>query len=131
MKIPPLLVSFKLLDLQGNAKFSTIHCGDGYLQRLLERLRDIGLTTLNRFKLPGSSLRSHTIDFAQTSEPDGFVSLNAQLRDSEAWQCSISSNEYGRLHGILIEETFYIVWIDPCHLLYCADRDWCGAHRRG
>lgn len=126
---PQLLVSFKLLDLHGNAKFSAAHCADGYLAKLLERLRDLGHTTLTAFKTPGNSLRSHVIEFTDTSEPNGFVSLNSQLRDSEAWQCQISSNEHGRLHGILIEETYYIVWIDPCHLLY-SQKGWCGTHTR-
>ena len=124
---PQLLVSFKLLDLHGNTKFSAAHCADGYLSKLLERLRDLSHTTLTAFKTPGNSLRSHNIDFADTSEPNGFASLNSQLRDSDAWQCQISSNEHGRLHGILIEETFYIVWIDPCHLLY-SEAGWCAAH---
>jgi hypothetical protein len=127
---PLLVISFKLLDLHGNAKFSTIHCEGGYLEKLLERLIALNQSPLNLFKTGRNALRSHLIDFSETTEPNGFTSLNAQLRDSEAWQCQISSNEHGRLHGILIEEIFYIVWVDPCHLLYSKKEDWCKSHRR-
>jgi hypothetical protein len=124
---PSLLLSFKLLDLFGNRKFSPVHCKEGYLQKLLERLRDLGMTSLKSFRAGGDALRSHQILFERTSEPDGFVSLNSQLRDSEAWQCQISVNQHGRLHGILIDEVFYVIWIDPCHLLYSSDA-WCDSH---
>jgi len=36
------------------------------------------------------------------------------------YQFSLSSNEHGRVHGFLIDEVFYIVWLDPDHQLYPA-----------
>ncbi len=36
------------------------------------------------------------------------------------YQFSLSSNEHGRVHGFFIDEVFYIVWLDPDHLLYPA-----------
>lgn len=126
---PFILLSFKLLDLHGNPKFSTDHCADTYLAKLLNRLRDLNQTPLKEFRRPGNSLRSHIIRFAETSEKVGFASLNEQLRDTEPWQFQISSNEHGRIHGILLAQTFYVVWIDPCHLLYSGE-DWCSSHPR-
>jgi hypothetical protein len=38
--------------------------------------------------------------------------------DEDAWQFSISANEYGRVHGFLYLGVFYIVWLDPEHRLY-------------
>jgi len=46
------------------------------------------------------------------------ASLNQQLRDSEPWQFEITKTAHGRVHGLLIDDTFYVVWIDPQHLLY-------------
>ena len=28
------------------------------------------------------------------------------------------ANQHGRVHGILIDEVFYVVWLDPEHRLY-------------
>lgn len=122
-----ILLSFQLLDLHGNPKFSTDHCADTYLGKLLGRLRDLNQTPLKEFRRPGNSLRSHLIRFSETSESEGFTSLNDQLRGIEPWQFQISSNEHGRVHGILLNGTFYVVWIDPCHLLY-SEKDWCNSH---
>ncbi|QXE21583.1 hypothetical protein B6N60_00260 [Richelia sinica FACHB-800] len=36
----------------------------------------------------------------------------------QPYQFQLSSNEYGRVHGFFIENVFYIVWLDPDHLLY-------------
>jgi hypothetical protein len=64
------------------------------------------------------ALRCHRVAWDETSEPNGFTSLNLQLRDLPAWQFEISVNEHGRVHGFFIDRTFYLVWIDPEHLLY-------------
>ena len=60
------------------------------------------------------------LDWNTTSEPNGFASLNQQLRGLEAWQFQITRNQHGRVRGFLLEDTFFIVWIDPDHHLYPA-----------
>lgn len=118
-----LRFSFKHLDLTGNAKFSLTRCRDGYLKTLLERLRDLSRLTAKEFRTSRSSaLRSHPIDFSETTEPQGFHTLNEQLRSEQAWQFQLTANEYGRVHGILLLDTFYVVWIDPDHELYSSQR---------
>lgn len=113
-----LRFSFKHLDLN-HPKFCTSRCRTGYLDRLLTRLRDVSTIRVQEFRTNRSpSLRAHQINFSETTEPAGFTSLNSQLRDEEAWQFEITRNEHGRLHGLLIIETFYVVWIDPDHKLY-------------
>lgn len=113
-----LRFSFKHLDLN-NPKFCTSRCKPGYVERLLTRLRDISSFKVQEFRTNRSpSLKAHPIDFSETSETDGFSSLNSQLRYEEAWQFEITRNEHGRVHGLLIIETFYVVWIDPDHQLY-------------
>ena len=117
----PLLFSFKLLDLTSNEKFCLEKCGDGYLEKFLVRFRDMSTVTVRQFRTNRSSaLRAHPIEWPTTSEPNGFSRLNAQLRGEEAWQFEITANEHGRVHGLLIDDTFFLVWIDPDHLLYPA-----------
>jgi hypothetical protein len=66
-----------------------------------------------------SALRCHPIKWEDTSE-NGFGLLNEEQLVDTPYQFSISANKHGRVHGFLIDEVFYIVWLDPGHLLYPA-----------
>lgn len=113
--------SFKYLDLVSNQKFGIHQCAEGYLAKLLERLKDLSSLSEMEFRASrSSSLRAHQIDWERTSEPNGFLSLNEQLRALRAWQFEITSNAHGRVHGFLLEDTFFVVWVDPAHQLYPA-----------
>ena len=114
-----IIFSFKYLDLLGNPKFSIAGCGESYLAKLLLRLKDLSRITYNEFvSSQSSALRSHKIYWPKTTEPNGFTCLNAELRQQQAFQFEISANEHGRVHGFLVSNIFYIVWLDPHHNLY-------------
>ncbi|QKQ77934.1 hypothetical protein FBB35_25410 [Nostoc sp. TCL240-02] len=63
--------------------------------------------------------RCHPIKWEDTREKAFGLPNEEQLVDIP-YQFSISSNEHGRVHGFFIDEIFYIVWLDPDHLLYPA-----------
>ena len=114
-----LKFSFKYLDLHGNPKFSLSHCEGDYLDKLLCRLRDISGLPIEDFRWKRrDSVRSHPISWAETTEPEGFKHLNPQLREEEAWQFQITKDIHGRIHGLLLEDIFFVIWIDPRHKLY-------------
>jgi hypothetical protein len=111
--------SFKHLDLASNEKFGVHLCANGYLPKLLERLRDLcGYKTAELKASKSSSLRVHPIDWRDTSEPNGFDCLNQQLRQIPAWQFEITANAHGRVHGFFLDDIFFVVWVDPNHQLY-------------
>lgn len=64
------------------------------------------------------SLRAHTINWKETSQPRGFAHLHEQLQAEQPWQFEVSANEHGRVHGFFIENIFFLVWLDPQHNLY-------------
>jgi hypothetical protein len=115
-----LKFSFKFLDYSSNQKFCFDHCKQGYPRALLTKLKELSRftwTELTQGQFP--ALRIHPIDFAETTEPDGFVGLNEQLKGERPWQFSLTANEHGRVHGfVLDEQVFYPYWIDPAHKLY-------------
>lgn len=114
----PLRFSFKHVTFD-NPKFGPQRCRQGYIEQFLLRLRDISTMTVGEFRTNKSkALRVHRHDFAGTTEPSGFTTLNEQLRAKEAWQFQLTSNEHGRVHGMLVNDTFYVIWIDPDHELY-------------
>lgn len=59
------------------------------------------------------SLRIHKIDWSKSAFPDGFTCLNEQLQQHTAFQYEVQSR--CRVYGFLIENIFYIVWVDPEH----------------
>lgn len=118
-KIPVDLVRFSFRHLTFNDKFQLPQANQGrYLQIFLERLRDISSMKVAEIKASGKGLRCHSIDWRGTTEPGGYAHLSQQLQDCEPRQFSLTANEYGRVHGILIDNVFYVVWIDPSHALY-------------
>jgi hypothetical protein len=109
--------SFKYLDAN-HAKFAYRGQSINYWTTLLDRLKALSeLTALELIRNRSQALRCHPIDWATTSEPGFGIPAEAQLVQIP-YQFSLSSNEHGRIHGFFIEETFYIVWLDPHHLLY-------------
>lgn len=111
--------SFKYYDASHD-KFSCNGKDGLYWQTLVNRLRDIsGLTALQLRQGGNKTLRCHPIDWSKTSENSFGLKDEEQLVDIP-YQFSLSSNEHGRVHGFIIDEVFYIVWLDPNHLLYPA-----------
>ncbi|MEM6751460.1 MAG: hypothetical protein AAF630_00500 [Cyanobacteria bacterium P01_C01_bin.38] len=118
--LPPLQgVSFSFKYFQPLHEEFNISQQDGkYLNALLLRLKD--LCSLSSFDLKAnrsSSLRCHPIDWKDTSQ-DSFGIIGEEQIVDQAYQFSLSANQYGRVHGFFIQEVFYIVWLDPNHKLY-------------
>ena len=118
-----LSFSFKYLqaahekfNLDGLDKVESLR---GYLETFLGRLRDLSTMKVSEFCQPSNkAIRAHTIKWDETSEPNGFGHLSEQMQACEPWQFSISANAHGRVHGILLDSIFYVVWFDPEHRLY-------------
>lgn len=83
---------------------------DCYLPALLERLRDLSDMKVSEFRQNRSTaLRIHTHGWEKTTEPSGYDRLSTQLQQCKPWQFCLFANEHGRVHGILIDEVFYVV----------------------
>jgi hypothetical protein len=111
--------SFKYYE-SGHSKFDCSTREIAYWLVLLERLKALSDWTAKEFLTSRSSaLRCHPIRWDSTSE-SGFGLPNEEQLVDTPYQFSLSSNEHGRVHGFMIDEVFYIVWLDPEHLLYPA-----------
>lgn len=120
LKPPPgISFSFKYYNENHN-KFSCTEKEAIYWLTLLKRLKDLSSLTVQELLVNRSStLRCHPINWEDTSER-GFGLPNEEQLVDTPYQFSLSSNEHGRIHGFFIGEIFYIVWLDPDHLLYPA-----------
>ena len=90
-----------------------------YTRVLMERLRHLSSWKVSEFVGPcNKTVRNHSIDWQKTSRPNGFVHLPEQYMAYPAYQFSLTANEYGRVHGLIIDDTFYVIWLDCQHNLY-------------
>lgn len=109
--------SFKYFVVRQD-KFDPYARGNDYFTVLVERLREISRFSIQQFYANRSqSLRSHPIDWEDTSENSFGIPSEDQIV-SVPYQFELSANEYGRVHGFIIESVFYIRWLDPDHNLY-------------
>ncbi len=114
----PLKFSFKFFD-HTDAEMCPAAFKDGYTQTLMRRLQALSGWTVAEFTgREEKSIRNHRHDWARTSRPDGFSHLNEHYRAYEGWQFCLTANEYGRVHGIIIDDTFYVIWLDQDHRMY-------------
>jgi len=112
-----LRFSFQHLEIS-HEKFRLDGRAAQYFIKLFERLQNLSSLKHTEFTSNrGNSLRSHPIDWGNTSEKDGFTHLNNQLKGLPPCQFQVSKNN-GRVHGFLLDNVFFVVWFDPDHLLY-------------
>lgn len=110
--------SFKYLNINHN-KFCIKNCNTNYFLKVIYRFKDLSTWSIQQFTNSSSkTLRAHPINWDETTEKNGFSHLNETFQDLPAYQFSISANEYGRIHGFIIDSVFFVVWFDPSHKLY-------------
>jgi hypothetical protein len=117
-RLPDDLMRFSFRHYQPTEKFY-LSAEANYAATLLDRLREVSSMRVSEFRANKSrAIRAHTLDWTETSEKSGYSHLTQQLQQCEPWQFCLSANEHGRIHGILIDEVFYVVWLDPGHKMY-------------
>jgi hypothetical protein len=110
--------SFKHLDFS-HSKFLPQDCPTEFWIALAHRLKGYSYLSLEIFLEQNNPDRRHVIDFRETTEPNGFTSLDLeQLSYEEPWQFDLGTFTPWRVHGTLIDEMFYIIWLDHSHRLY-------------
>lgn len=110
--------SFKYLDGSHN-KFNFHFYASDYFCEVLNRAKDIsGWTKQEVLSNRSASLRAHPIEWSDTSEVSGFNFPRHEEIIDTPYQFAVSVNAHGRIHGLFIYNTFYIVWLDKDHRLY-------------
>lgn len=97
-------------------------CSVDYLRHLFRALHAFSDWRVGDFVDQNNNEHRHIIDFGLSTEPDGFQIPDAeQMGFVEGWQFSVQPHLYhyrGRVHGALVDDTFYIVWLDENHRLF-------------
>jgi hypothetical protein len=112
-----------------NREHELFTCGkapDGWFLVLFDNLKEISKLTKNEFLFDQrykNHYDTHQHDWDKQDEtryyplPEGMFE---QIKD-DCWQFRLSSSN-GRVHGFMIENVFYIVWLDPHHNFYPDER---------
>lgn len=112
-----LSFSFKYFNVVED-KFDPYAKDSDYFVVLLERLKELSRFTIQQFYSNRSkALRSHPIDWNDTTENSFGIPGEEQIV-STPYQFELSANQYGRIHGFVIDSVFFIRWLDPDHNLY-------------
>jgi hypothetical protein len=104
-----LVFSFKYFA-PDHPRYNASEAEIAYFSQFLGRMKEMCCFTMRSLmnRKSDAILRFHPTDFARpTVTADGFGIP----------QCSITRNEHGRVHGFVIETTFFVVWLDPGHQL--------------
>lgn len=89
----------------------------------LETLKSVSSLTIKDLRKEEGKrkgLRFHTIRWNKVQHKFPFNDLFFEQIESNSYQLSLSKAN-GRIHGFLIENKFYIVWLDPHHQLELMD----------
>ncbi len=118
----PIRLSFQFLETT-HPLFDIGRCGPAYFRLLLARLKELSELLPREFRTQRfRTLRLHRIEFADPRVATRSFAVPGRPEvDRYAWQFSLSANEHGRVHGFLLEDTFYIRWLDPDHRLYSSN----------
>lgn len=116
------VISFNFKNLRQTEKFTYANQEPNYFIKVLERIQEISKMTKKeantRFK---RILHCHEIDFLDRRVSEDTFGINDEA-DLYAYQFAITVNAHGRVHGYFIENIFYVVWLDPHHLLFPDNR---------
>jgi len=111
-----IIFSFSYVDFE-NKNFQMPENRPEYFAEVISRFREICRLTLNQFRVEcAKGLHCHAIRWSTATEK-GFKNISLELQEAEDFQFSISKVKYGRIHGVLLDNIFYIVWFDPDHKL--------------
>lgn len=121
--------SFRYLDSEHH-DFPICACSAEYLQCLLRRIKDYEEYTVDQFRDINHQNDRTLYYFPDSEYPNGFSSLSDEPPSDEVdsehgWEIKLAPNAKPhlteaawRVHGMLLFNMFYVVWLDPCHKVF-------------
>ena len=112
-----MLFSFELLDFSNEYYNCNGMCDKG-IKNCFEKMKAYCQYTIDEIYSGrgGDVIRFHPIRKGEVSEWPTYFRDNEELEES-FYQISFGKSK-GRAHGIIIDNIFYVIWLDPHHFLY-------------
>ena len=119
-------VSFSFRYLRSDPKFLLTDCTCQFFTALMEKMRYYGEMKMKHFTMEDDKEKRHEIVWANTNE-EGFPYDPAEVNSDSPWQFGLISESdpacRWRVHGFLLETTFFVVWLDFNHSLVQGDKN--------
>ncbi len=110
--------SFKHLDTSDH-RFNLYSCDKDYLVTLLRCVQNYSNYTVEQFRDFNHQSDRNTIDPEHLRKHLAGKMLDEQLIESEAWELKLGQpGSAWRAHGMLIQNMFYLILLDPSHLFF-------------
>ena len=123
----PLRFSFKHIDTKHTA-FPLSACSGDFLTNFVTALRRYSTFTVEQFADNNNEDHRHTFEFTEELAASWLVDADEELRQELPWQFALCPEQKTpphsgwRVHGIILEDVFYVVWLDPDHLVFIDGR---------
>lgn len=113
-----LVFSWRFFD-RFNEMFNMGNTERSWFISLLDAFKSLSSMTVMEFRQQASrrGLRVHSHNWKKATAKFNFPESFFEQHQDDCLQFSISKAN-GRVHGFLIDNIFYIVWLDPDHNLY-------------
>lgn len=126
-----LLFSFEILEY--NDYFNLNKTCERWGVDFINLLADLSKVTVKQFRCnPKFKSGTYRIHSHEDSRPPPSISFPPKVKElglKQFWQIALDKSS-GRIHGILIDNVFYIIWLDPLHNLYPSKQYANGKHRK-
>lgn len=115
-----IVFSFRFFDRFSEEAFNCGGTKDGWFIALIDQLKSFSNLKLKDFKSDPrrrEQSRIHPLNWEELKYKFDLDDDLFEQIESDCWQFAISKGN-GRVHGFLIHNTFFVVWLDPHHNLY-------------
>ena len=114
-KDPPVVFSFA--SLEWTEYFNLDSTCPNWSFDLLNMLKSV--SGISKTNLISGKYRTYRIHTHENAKPPNPLPAGVSLKD--CYQIRTSKAK-GGIHGIFVENTFYVIWLDPLHNMYPDDR---------
>ncbi|MDQ0492792.1 hypothetical protein [Paenibacillus brasilensis] len=125
-----VIFSWQFFD-RSNPLFNCGEVGPEWFVDLMDSMKSISQMEFEKFRIHnGPPLRVHSHEWDRVSAKYPLNEMLLKQIEQDTLQFAVSKAR-GRVHGFVISNVFYIVWVDPHHNLYPMERhgglDYCDA----
>lgn len=106
-------IVFSFASLEWTEYFSFDGTCSNWSYDLFNMLKSISMIT--KLELLQGQFKTYRVHNHQNANPPNPLPEGVELKD--CYQLRISTSK-GGIHGVFVENTFYIIWVDPLHNMY-------------
>lgn len=118
----PLVLRFEMLQLQPIGVSTNYILSSDFVIALLAKLRAICHQDVETIFYPEGNEHQLGLEDLQRPGPicDRNGNENIQFQEGQPWQLCLEGDKQNRwrIHGYILQDSFYLVWLDPEHNLF-------------